>query len=89
MGIRHKVFGRVVVIKADRSKHGNGAKGGGRKNGTGREAALYEEDAAGELKLLVSVNGSSNKDAAQKLRAAAPGKIPPRVDITHLGETRF
>ncbi|OGG65618.1 hypothetical protein A3I99_02580 [Candidatus Kaiserbacteria bacterium RIFCSPLOWO2_02_FULL_45_11b] len=90
MGTRHEVLGRVVVIKkGDRNKHGNGAKGSGRQNGTGLTAYLYQIDKDGNRTLIASAPGSSFKDVKQKLRAAAPGKIPTYVAIKDDEETHF
>jgi len=90
MGTRHEVLGRVVVIKkGDRNKHGNGAKGSGRQNGTGMNAYLYQFDKDGNRTLVASVTGSTFKDVKQNLRAAAPGMIPPHVAIKDDEETHF
>lgn len=92
MGTRREVLGRVVVVKTNR-KSGNGGKGGGRKDNSGKRGVIYsvaEDGTRTELALLngaTFLDGATFTDLSRKLRRT--GLIPQHVTLNKSGETKF
>lgn len=74
-------MGLTITISSDR-KHGNGTKGGGRKNTTGKKAVV-KKDGAEEK----PIRGSTTTDVLRQVREKY--KIPHHVQINRKGETRI
>jgi hypothetical protein len=87
MGTRHVVLGYVLVVKPYR-KHGNGAKGGGRKGSSGKRCTLYKLDASGKRKFVADTEGPNAKTALRELKSLT-AVIPSHVAINNNGETTF
>ncbi|OGZ17006.1 MAG: hypothetical protein A2494_00765 [Candidatus Lloydbacteria bacterium RIFOXYC12_FULL_46_25] len=81
-----KQLGRKVVIKTHR-KHGNGAKGGGRKGQTGKRGIIYHIAGDGTQTELLREEGPTFKDLSKKLFKS--GFIPRDVAINPSGTTFF
>ena len=84
MGTIRKILGYVVVVKPYR-KHGNGAKGGGRKGSTGKRCALYK---LGAQEPDVEAEGPNAVEAIRNLKKLTQVN-PTYVAINHNGETHF
>lgn len=76
-----KEVGLIIRISPDR-KHGNGAKGGGRKNTSGKKAVITKE--CGEK---VTLTRSTTTDLLRAVRVEF--KIPHNIQINRKGETRI
>ncbi len=87
MGTRREVLGYVVVVKPRRN--GNGAKGGGRKNNSGKQCSLFKiNDKTQKRELVVETSGGSATEALRRLRKST-SVIPTYVSISGHGETYF
>lgn len=76
-----KKIGLTIKISTDR-KHGNGAKGGGRKNTSGKKAVVSREGSED-----TTVRGSTTTGLLREVRDQF--KIPHTVQINRKGETRI
>lgn len=79
-------IGRKVVVKPYR-KHGNGAKGGGRKGKTGKRGIIYELGPDGQYAELTRFEEPTFKALSRQLFGS--GLIPRCVSINSSGETLF
>ena len=79
-------LGRKVVVKAYR-KHGNGAKGGGRKGQTGKKGSIYQLGNDGNCTKLATCEEPNFTELSKKLFAT--NFIPRHVRINSNGETHF
>ncbi len=86
MGTERHVFSRVVVVKPYR-KSGNGAKGGGRKDNSGKLGTIYSLGGDGTRTELAKADGTTFTDLSRKLRGT--GFIPQHVTLNKSGETHF
>ncbi len=86
MGTERTPLNRVVVIKPWR-KHGNGAKGGGRKGNSGKRGVIYSVATDDTRTELASLEGTTFTDLSRQLRAT--GLIPQHVALNKSGETHF
>lgn len=82
---REKI-GRKVVVKTHR-KHGNGAKGGGRKGQTGKRGIIYQLDPGGTQTELARFDRPTFKALSRALFDS--GLVPSHVSIKSNGETVF
>jgi hypothetical protein len=78
-------LGRKIVVKPYR-KHGNGAKGGGRKGRTGKRGIIYQIELAGQTE-LARFEKPTFRALSRELFAS--GLIPRYVSINKSGETLF
>ncbi len=72
-------LGLTIIISSHR-KHGNGAKGGGRKNSSGKKAVVFQKD-----KDPITLTGSTTSELMKSLRAQF--RIPSSIVINPKGET--
>jgi hypothetical protein len=81
------MLGYVVVVKPYR-KHGNGAKGGGRQESTGKKCSLFKINEGWHRELVASTVQPTAKAAVKEIRSSTR-VIPQHVAINHNGETYF
>ena len=91
MGTKREVLGRVVVVKPWR-KSGNGGKGGGRQNNSGKRGVIYQVNPDGSRTELARDEGATFSDLTRKLFAKRLDNkrlIPDGVALNKSGETFF